>query len=297
MGTADSVPGVSGGTIAFITGIYERLISAIAGLNPRVLRYIVGIHRPAGRRAFLEQLRELDVPFLVVLGSGLGTALVIVSRIMHAALNDARALTFAFFFGLIAASAIILYEHVAIDTTGQIAAGIVGFALAFLVSGVTTGSTVPHGLPIVFTAGVIAITAMILPGVSGAFFLVLLGQYDYLSGVLTEFVDQVLRMLTGNGSLQTVIELGTTVIVFAVGAILGLLAFARVIQWALAEYRYETITFLVSLMVGALRLPVVEVFENTAAWTPVRALLTLLAAGIGALGVLILDQYTSSLDY
>lgn len=297
MGAADSVPGVSGGTIALITGIYERLISAIAAIDPRAARHLLRVHQTSGRRALKRRLLAMDVPFLVVLGSGVLTALVVVSRVMHVALADARALTFAFFFGLIAASAVVLYEHVSVGTPGRIAAAVVGFALAFLVSGVSAGSEASHALPFVFVAGAIAITAMILPGVSGAFFLVLLGQYDHLTTVLKRFVDRLLGLAVGDSTVADVFDLGTTVLTFGIGAILGLLAFARVVQWALSNYRAATLTFLVSLMVGALRLPAIEVLDNTAAWTPVTTVATLAAGGIGALAVLLLDRYTESLSY
>jgi len=297
MGAADSVPGVSGGTIAFITGIYERLISAIATLDPRAARHLLRIHRTSGRQALVRRLLAMDVPFLIVLGSGVMTALVLVSRVMHAALNGARALTFAFFFGLIAASAVVLYENVSFGTIGRIGAAVAGFGLAFLVSGVTAGATQSHALPILFVTGAIMITAMILPGISGAFMLLLLGQYDHLTTVLKRFVDSLLGLVTGDASFGLVVDLGTTVVVVGIGAMVGLLSFARVIRWALANYRAATLTFLVSLMVGALRLPVEEVLDNTAAWGPTTTGLTVLAAGVGAGAVLVLDHYTGSLSY
>ncbi|MFB6202307.1 MAG: DUF368 domain-containing protein [Halorhabdus sp.] len=297
MGAADSVPGVSGGTIALITGIYERLIAAIATLDPRAARHLLRVHRTSGRQALQRRLLAMDVPFLLVLGSGVGTALILVSRVMHAALNEARALTFAFFFGLIAASAVVLYRHVSIETVGQAGAAVAGFAIAFVISGVSAGAWASHALPVVFVSGAIAITAMILPGVSGAFFLVLLGQYDYLTTVLKRFVDRLLGLVTGDAAVAEVVDLGTTVLTFGFGAILGLLAFARVVQWALANYRTATLTFLVSLMVGALRLPAIEVLDHTGAWTPTATVATAAAAGIGGLAVLMLDHYTESLTY
>ena len=297
MGAADSVPGVSGGTIALITGIYERLIGAIATLDPRAARHLLRVHQASGRQTLKSRLLAMDVPFLVVLGTGVATALILVSQVMHVALAEARALTFAFFFGLIAASAVVLYEHVSVRTAGRVAAAIAGFGIAFLVSGVSAGSEASHALPIVFVAGAIAITAMILPGVSGAFFLVLMGQYGHLTTVLKQFVDRLLGLVTGEASVADVIELGTIVLTFGFGAILGLLAFARVVQWALSNYRAATITFLVSLMVGALRLPAIEVLDHTDVWTPTTAVGTLAAAGIGILAVLLLDRYTESLSY
>ena len=297
MGAADSVPGVSGGTIAFITGIYERLITAITRLDPTALWLLTDVHHRDGRKRIYARLLEMDVPFLIALGLGVVSAIVTVSRVMHAALQEAEALTFAFFFGLIAASAIVLYEHMAVDTPGRIAAAIAGFAIAFLVSGVTSGSDVAHTLPIIFVAGSIAIVAMILPGVSGAFFLVLFGQYEYLTGVLTSFVDGVLAVIVGDRAIGTLVDSATTVLAFVVGAILGLFTIAHVIRWALDTYRVATLSFLVSLMVGALRLPVERVLDTDPTLSVGSLLPIVLAAIVGAGAVGLLDYFTDDLAY
>ncbi|MEF8880892.1 MAG: DUF368 domain-containing protein [Halapricum sp.] len=297
MGAADSVPGVSGGTIAFITGIYERLIAAITELDPKAVLLLAEIHQGSGRRRLYERLVEMDVPFLVTLGIGVVTAIVGVSRVVHAALQQAEALTFAFFFGLIAASAIVLYEQISVGTPGRLAAAAVGFTVAFLVSGVTGGSDVAHSLPIVFVAGSIAIVAMILPGVSGAFFLVLLGQYEYLTGVLTTFVDRLIAVLTGDRALVSTLESATTVVTFVVGALVGLFTVAHLIRWALDRYRVATLSFLVSLMVGALRLPVLRIRTNTATLSIETVLPLLASIAIGGGVVLALDRYTDDLSY
>ncbi len=293
MGAADTIPGVSGGTIALITGVYERLVTAIAALDPGLLVAIDGIHRAAGRRRFVDSLRERDVHFLIVLGLGAVTAVVALSRVMHAALDGYPAPTFAFFFGLIAASAVVLYGELSVDTVGALAASVGGFVIAFWLSGATAGGGLSHDLPLVFLTGAIAITAMILPGVSGAFLLLLLGQYEYLTGVLTRFVDGLLRMVSGGGSPGTE---GIVVAVFLTGAVLGLLSVARVIRWALDSYRRATLAFLVSLMVGSLRLPVREVAEAVGTWTPAAATAVVAPALFGAGAVLVLDRYTSDLE-
>jgi putative membrane protein len=297
MGAADSVPGVSGGTIAFILGIYERLITAITRLDPTALWLLTDIHRREGRQRFYDRLLEMDLPFLVALGLGVVTAIVTVSRVMHVALQEAEALTFAFFFGLIAASAVVLYEHVALDTPGRMGAAVAGFAIAFFVSGVTAGSAVAHSLPIIFVAGAIAIVAMILPGVSGAFFLVLLGQYEYLTGVLSAFVDGMLAVATGDRGIGTLAESATTVLTFGIGAILGLFTVAHAIRWALDNYRVATLSFLVSLMVGALRLPAERIVDTDPTVSVGSLASIVLAVAVGAGGVLVLDYYTTDLEY
>ena len=296
MGAADTVPGVSGGTIAFITGIYERLIGAITALDARVLDDLRGLHRADGRQRFFGRLREMDVPFLIVLALGVGTSVVVVSRFVHTALEVARAGTFAFFFGLIAASAIVLYEHLSISSLGGVLAAVAGFLLAFLISGASSTGVLGHALPVVFLSGAIAITAMVLPGVSGAFILLLLGQYEYLTGVLKQFVNDLLGVVVG-GDPGSIASGAAVVATFGVGAILGLLTVAHLVRRALASYRAATLSFLVSLMLGSLRLPVLEIADSVATWTPQTGATVLGAAVVGAGAVLALDYYTDDLSY
>jgi len=296
MGAADSVPGVSGGTIAFITGIYERLITAITSLDPRVLTHARTIHTGEGRGALLADLREMDLGFLLVLGLGVLSALIVVSRLVQTALAVARPQTFAFFLGLIAASAVVLYREVLVDTVARAGVALAGFTIAFVVSGVTQSSGLPNSPLFVGVAGMIAITAMILPGISGAFFLLLLGQYDFLTATLTRFTDGLIGLLDG-GSVATLTDPLVVVGSFAVGAVVGLLTISHAINWALETYREATLIFLVSLMAGALRLPAAEVAVSTDAWTPVAIATTAVAILAGAGGVLVLDHYTDDLDY
>jgi len=296
MGAADSVPGVSGGTIALITGIYERLITAIRGLDPRVLGHVTGIHTTAGRAALWRDLREMDLAFLLVLGLGVLSAILAVSRAVQVALGSARAQTFAFFFGLIAASAVVLYRDVDLDSPARIGAAAVGFLIAFFVSGIQGSGGLPSSVAVVFLAGAIAITAMILPGVSGAFFLLLLGQYDYLTATLTRFTDGVIALVDG-GTVAVLVAPGTTILAFAAGGLIGLLTVAHLIGWALEHYRGATLAFLVSLMVGGLRLPVAEMRASVATWRVPVALATGAAVAAGAGAVLLLDRYTDDLEY
>jgi putative membrane protein len=295
MGAADTVPGVSGGTIALITGVYERFVRALTRLSPDVLRHVTSVHRQEGRRDLLEELRRMDLLFLIVLGLGVLTSVVTLSRLVHTALETMRAHTFAFFFGLIAASAVVLYRELSVSSVGQATAAVVGFAFAFAVSGAAAEGVFANSLPIVFLTGAIAITAMVLPGISGSFLLILLGQYDYLVGVLERFVDGVIATLLG-GSSTDIVSLSVVIGVFGCGAIIGLLSVAHAIRWALDNYRAATLAFLVSLMVGSLRLPVLEITTNVDAWTPVAAVTILAAVTIGAGAVLLLDYYTADLS-
>lgn len=294
MGVADSIPGISGGTIALITGIYERLIRAITQLDPAVLRLAPRLHRRDGRKQLRGDLREMDALFLVVLGIGVATAVVSVSRVAEIALEMYRGPTFAFFFGLIAASAVVLADRRWLATTGRIGAAAVGFLFAFLVAGAAAEGLLPNSLPVVFVAGTVAITGMILPGISGAFILVMLGQYDYMVGTLNSFIDGLIEAAGGSITGQLTRD-AIVVATFLAGGFVGLFTVAYAVRWSLDRYRGATLAFLISLMVGALRFPAIEIATETDQLTLGSAVPVTAAAIVGAAAVLLLDHYSADL--
>jgi putative membrane protein len=300
MGAADTVPGVSGGTIALITGIYERLITALTELDPRALGHLGRAHRPDGRAAFVSALRRMDVPFLVALGLGVVTVVVLLSRVVHAALTSYEAETAAFFFGLIFVSAVVLRREVSLETGRQVAAGVAGFAIAFVLAGASADSggavAVATPLPLVFGVAAVAISAMVLPGVSGAFILYLVGQYEYLTGVLKAFVDHVVA-LPSRGITPGLVDSGVVVLTFVGGAFVGVFSVAYAVRWALDRAHAATLTFLVSLMVGSLRLPFETVTGTIGTWSASAAAGVGAAALVGGLAVFLLDRYTDDLEY
>ncbi|MCJ7478915.1 MAG: DUF368 domain-containing protein [Candidatus Nanohaloarchaeota archaeon QJJ-7] len=281
MGAADTVPGVSGGTMALITGIYERLVSAIVKLRFPELGDL------------RNEMEEMDLPFLLVLGLGIGTAVVLLSRLMHSAIVNYPGPTNALFFGLIGASAVVLYSEVSLDNSKRIASGLTGFLLAFFVTGVSGTGGLGHSLPVVFVSGVVASAAMLLPGISGAAFLYILGQYEFMTGILERFVDSVI----GIGGGSTLIADATVIAIFLAGMAAGLLSIARAVRLSLDRYREATLTFLVSLMAGSLRLPVEEILVSTEVWNFAVVFSLLLPLLTGAALVMGLDRYTDELDY
>ncbi|MDY6761848.1 MAG: DUF368 domain-containing protein [Candidatus Nanohaloarchaea archaeon] len=294
MGAADTVPGVSGGTIALITGIYERLVAAFAALSPAPLQHLRQVHRSDARRALLDDFEAMDVPFLLVLGAGIATAVVVLSRFMHTALVQYPAPTNALFFGLIGASTVVLLDSVSLDTPRRVLVAAGGFLAAFLVTGVSGGGGLGHALPVVFVAGAVASAAMLLPGISGAAFLYILGQYAFLTGRLSRFVDALLAFPRIPPTLAAD---AAVITVFLAGVGTGLVTIARAVERALERDRATTLTVLVALMAGSLRLPVENVVRETAAVTPVTAAGVLLPASAGAAAVLLLDRYTDEMQY
>ena len=298
MGTADAVPGVSGGTIALIVGIYERLIAAVTAIDPDAIRRILaGAHPdnlPDARAAF----REFDGAFLVVLLAGIGTAVVAVLSGVDYLLTSRPVATYGFFFGLIAASAAVLLGDVELDTPRRKAAALGGFLLAFFASGYAS-TALGSSLPVVFLAGAVAVSAMILPGVSGSLLLIVLGQYDYMAGTVREFVGGLAGAAVGNGT-DALVATGPPVATFLVGGVVGVFTIAHAVKYALASARAATIAFLVSLIVGALRAPLVEVSIRLAqsgeTWQAAAPRFTL-AAIAGAAVVFVLTRYSGTIRY
>jgi putative membrane protein len=295
MGAADTVPGVSGGTIALIVGIYDRFIRALTLLDPRVLLLFRRVHRADGRTEFRQRLVEMEVPFLTLLFAGLLSAVFTIARVIHVALESAPGPTFAFFGGLIAASAVVLADRRWVSKWRDVAAAVAGFLVAFVVAGASGTGLLPTTLPMIFLSATIAISGMVLPGISGSFLLLLLGQFEYMTGVVTSFGDGVVTLLTG-GTPENLVSDAAVLGVFALGAAVGFFTVAYAVRSALERYPSTTFVFLVSLMVGALRYPVIRVVETTdAAAVPVAGVA--LTAVVGGALVLVLDRYTDDLGY
>jgi putative membrane protein len=226
MGIAELVPGVSGGTIAFITGIYRELVAAIHAVDHVFLRELAGL-RP------MAAWRRANGGFLLVLVLGMGSSLLAFSSTVQWLLAEHEILVWAFFFGLIIASVVFIAGHVTPWTGPRIGLAFAGLACGALVS-MSDGLPVSDSLPVAFAAGAVAICAWILPGVSGSFMLLLLGQYQ-----------RIIKALAG---LDLVV-----VATFAAGCAVGLVIFARVLHWLLARAYAGTLAFLCGFMAGALQ--------------------------------------------
>ncbi len=297
MGSADAVPGVSGGTIALIAGIYGRLIAMINAITPdRIVTFLRSLTPLDGGFDFRGALRifdEIDGWFGLALVAGVGTAVVLVTRAVHVLNKTYPTLLFGFFFGLIAASAVVLLRELTVDSAFQVAAGIVGFTIAFLLSG-PVAFLESGGLVVVFVAGAVAVSAMILPGISGSLLLVILGQYTFMSDTLSRFIDGLIAAVTG-GSTASLVDDAVLVTTFMAGGLVGLFSVSRVVRRALDRNRRATMTFLVALVVGALRAPIQEVRSEAGFSTEV--LVAFAAAAVaGSVFLLALDWYAVDLD-
>lgn len=226
MGAADVVPGVSGGTMAFILGIYEELLGSIRSFDLAFIKRLFSLH-------FREAFRQVSWPFLTALFLGIMTAVFSLARILSWLLENKPVPIWSFFFGLILASTFVVSRHLKKWTPGLLVWMALGTIGTYFLVGMVPLST-PRAPWFLFLSGAVAICAMILPGISGSFILVLLGKYQYVLGAVKN-----LDFLT--------------LFVVAAGALFGLITFVRILNLLLKRYREVTITLLTGLMLGSLR--------------------------------------------
>ena len=222
MGSADIVPGVSGGTIALITGIYAHLVEAISKIR-------FGFLKPLFKgdfKGFSNQLLdEIDFKFFIPLVLGIGIAFLTLAKVVTYCMDVYPAWTFSFFLGLIIASAVILFRKLDKINLKNIVFALIGAILTFIFVSLNPIAA-NHSLPVIFISGMIAICAMILPGVSGSFLLLLLGQYEYMLNALQ-------------------------------------LGFSKILNYLLKNHEEVTMAFLIGVMIGSLKVPGGEILNST----------------------------------
>ncbi len=225
MGSADVVPGVSGGTIAFITNIYEELLDAIKSFDALSFRMLI-------KGDFRDFWTHINGNFLAVLLSGIAVSILTFAGLIHYLLARHPIELWSFFFGLIVISSLTVIKKIKIWNLSVILAGVSGVLLGYLVTDLSPAST-PENYPFIFLSGALAICAMILPGISGSFILLILGKYEF---IIASIKDLNLLVLT----------------VFALGCIAGLLSFSRLVSWLLHHYHDLTVALLAGFMLGSL---------------------------------------------
>ena len=236
MGGADIVPGVSGGTMAFILGIYEELIESIKSFTSAEA---IGMALTFQIR---KALKTLPWPFLLSLGLGILTAVLVISSPIHWMLENQPVLIWAFFFGLVAASVFTVFNRVRKWTPVRMGALIVGAIAGWVVVGLPLLQNPPDSNIYLVFCGAAAICAMILPGISGSFILLLLGKYTFILNALDE--------------LKSGVNVVDNLIVFALfvaGLILGISSFVRLLSWQLRKFHDFTVAVLIGFMIGSLR--------------------------------------------
>lgn len=225
MGAADVVPGVSGGTIAFITGIYEELINSLKSINGSAVKLLLQFK-------LKEFWQSINGNFLLALFVGIFLSFLSLAKLIKYFLAEEPILIWSFFFGLIVASAIVVARKITAWKLRTIIAMILGIGIAYMVTVVTPAET-PTSYWFLFLSGALAICAMILPGISGAFILLLLGKYEYILNAISSFKLDVIAVV-------------------GAGAVIGLLSFSNLLSWLLKKYHNMTIGLLAGFMIGSL---------------------------------------------
>ncbi len=232
MGAADTVPGVSGGTVALILGHYQRLVTAISHIDSALLSLVV-------KSRYREAAMRVDLRFLVALGIGIVFGIAAFAGLMHWLLDHRMSETLAVFLGLVLASVWVVKNYIDRWSASRWGACFAGVAVAAAIAVLPTSVGDPS-LPYLFLSASVAICAMILPGISGAFVLLLFGVYYDVTGLIKELVQ-------GEFSIDALVQLS----VFAVGCLFGLLAFSRLLRWLLEHRRGATMAGLMGLMIGS----------------------------------------------
>ena len=225
MGASDIIPGVSGGTIAFITGIYEELINSIKSINIEAFKLL-----------FTFKIRELwqhvNGNFLLAVFAGIFISIFSLSKLIEFLLLTYPVFIWSFFFGLILASSAMILRGIKAWDFKLVISLIAGILMAYLITSITPAET-SDAYWFVFLSGAIAICAMILPGISGSFILLLLGKYQYiLNAVNTLKIDVLL--------------------IFMAGAAVGIISFSNLLSWLLQRYHNLTVVLLAGFMLGSL---------------------------------------------
>lgn len=226
MGSADVVPGVSGGTIAFISGIYEDLLNSIKSLSGNTLNLFI-------KGKIKQGFQSIPYSFLVPLGLGIGSAILLFAKLISYLLTNYPIFVWSFFFGLVLASIAIVTKKIGNWSLINVSSFFISAVLAYQLVGLVPVET-NESLWLFFLSGMLAICAMILPGISGSFILLLIGKYQ-----------QVLSAVTN----QEIVKL----IVFGLGCVVGLSLFSRILSWLLAKHHDLTIAILIGFMAGSLR--------------------------------------------
>ena len=233
MGAADVIPGVSGGTIAFIMGIYDEFVGSIAKIDATAVKMLF-----SGR--IKDFWKHINGTFLVALAAGIGISVIALAGLMQTLLSTFPIQTWAFFFGLIVASSMFILRGISGWSIKDFIMLALGLALGVTVCTLSPTQT-PDEMWFIFISGALAICAMILPGISGSFILLILGKYQYIMARITELV-------AGADPGRNALILG----VFMLGAVVGILGFSKFLHWLLARWHRATLIVLAGFIIGSL---------------------------------------------
>ncbi|GAA0728879.1 DUF368 domain-containing protein [Aquimarina litoralis] len=239
MGAADVVPGVSGGTIAFISGIYEELISTINNLN-------IAFFKDWKKDGLKDTWKKYNLSFLVALFVGIAISILSLVKIIKWLLHNEPLLLWSFFFGLVLASILYIGKQITAWSPKVLISIVLAAVISYFIT-IAEPMASPESLWYLLFCGFIAIIAMILPGVSGAFILLILGAYETFIGILNQFRE---GLTTFNVSLLW--ESFYKIVIIGIGAVAGLKLFSKVLNWMFDNHKNITLALLTGFMIGSL---------------------------------------------
>lgn len=245
MGAADVIPGVSGGTIAFIMGIYDQFVGSIASFNAEAVKLLF-----TGK--FKAFWKHINGGFLLSLLLGIGVSVIGLAGLMKMLLADFPIQTWAFFFGLIVASSIFILKGIKDWKIRDAFFIVLGVILGIVICTLSPTQT-PNEYWFIFLSGAIAICAMILPGISGSFILLILGKYEYIMGSITSCVSNLGALWGAEGANEALFwNSAMVMLIFLIGAVVGILSFSKLLHWLLARWNRETLIVLAGFIIGSL---------------------------------------------
>lgn len=245
MGAADVIPGVSGGTIAFIMGIYDEFVGSIAKIDKEAVKLIF-----SGR--VKDFWKHINGNFLLSIVVGIGFSVLALASLMQMLLSDFPIQTWAFFFGLIVASSIFILKGVKGWKPVDFVLLVFGVVLGAVICTLSPTQT-PDALWFIFISGALAICAMVLPGISGSFILLILGKYKFIMATITAVTTNV-GALWGSQTADTALfwESAVVLAVFLVGVVVGILGFTKFLNWLLSRWHRGVLLVLAGFIIGSL---------------------------------------------
>ncbi|MCA9497409.1 MAG: DUF368 domain-containing protein [Nanoarchaeota archaeon] len=271
MGVCDLIPGISGGTIAFITGIYERLIKAIHNISPK--NYLNLLLSLKNSNKFIKIFNKLDILFLIILFFGIFSAILIGSNLISFLLENYKAFLLSFFLGLILASSKIIYDDIKIHSSSNMFFGLIGFFLGLIITFLTPSQVSNPSFIYILIGGFLAIFALFLPGISGSFILLIMGLYEFIITSVKELKTQYLNLIP-----------------FAIGAAAGVFIISRLITWLFKKDKCKTLYFLLGLVLSTLLILIREINNNISIFNSLIASQIIILFGFGLLAVFLIKR-------
>lgn len=272
MGTCDVIPGISGGTIAFITGIYMNLIGSIRNINIKNIKLLLTLLIKGNIKDLNSEIKNLGFYFLLVLFAGVFSAIFTLSKLIVFLLDTYQTYTLAFFVGLIFASSKIIYDeiesHKTIDFVWCILGFILGFSMIFLTEQNISSPTHIY----ILLSGFLAVSALFLPGISGSFILLILGTYKFILNALHNLKEQF-----------------SYIIAFGIGAIIGAFFISHIIDFAYKKDKSKTLYILLGLVLGALFVPIKQIMMLSHNPNPVSTIMLICFVILGVLIITLIN--------